>query len=160
MGTSTAKVKTPAMKHVFAHTTPLPAPYQLAIEDTPFHMMVLEDHVARDYGCDCALIPPTWFSVTLTASTSKRYLYLVQQETATGVVVLILLFDRGAEAGTAVDADDSAGLRLPPRGSWLRAVVDGAVYVLASDLKLNRKAITAWIGGHEPPTTPALPPYT
>jgi len=160
MGTSTAKVKTPAMKHVFAHTTPLPAPYQLAIEDTPFHMMVLEDHVARDYDCDCALIPPTWFSVTLTASTSKRYLYLVQQETATGVVVLILLFDRGAEAGTAVDADDSAGLRLPPRGSWLRAVVDGAVYVLASDLKLNRKAITAWIGGHEPPTTPALPPYT
>ena len=160
MGTSTAKVKTPAMKHVFAHTTPLPAPYQLAIEDTPFHMMVLEDHVARDYDCDCALIPPTWFSVTLTASTSKRYLYLVQQETATGVVVLILLFDRGAEAGTAVDADDSAGLRLPPRGSWLRAVVDGAVYVLASDLKLNRKAITAWIGGHEPPTTPALPTYT
>lgn len=162
MGTSTAKVKTPAMKHVFAHTTPLPAPYQLAIEDTAFQMTVLEDHVARDYDCDCALIPPTWFSVALTAATAKRYLYLVQQETATGLVVLILLFDRhaGAEVGADINASDSAGLRLPPRGSWLRAVVDGAVYVLASDLKLNRKAITAWIGGHEPPTTPALPPYT
>lgn len=160
MGTSTAKVKTPAMKHVFAHTTPLPAPYQLAIEDTAFQLMVLEDHVARDYDCDCALIPATWFSLTLTAATSKRYLYLVQQETATGLVVVILLFDRGAEAGEDGHPDDSAGLRLPPRGSWLRAVVDGAVYVLASDLKLNRKAITAWIGGHEPPTTPALPPYT
>jgi hypothetical protein len=38
-------------------------------------------------------------------------------------------------------------------------VVDGTVYVLASDLALSRKAITAWIGGHEPPTTPARPPY-
>jgi hypothetical protein len=38
-------------------------------------------------------------------------------------------------------------------------VVDGSVYVLASDLVLSRKSITAWIGGDEPPTTPAMPPY-
>jgi len=158
MGTSSAKIRPPVTKHVFAHTTPLPPPYQLAIEDTAFEMMVLEDHVPRDHHCDCAVIPATWFSVTLTASTRKRYLYLVQQETSTGLVVLILLFDRGADRSLGVG--DGHGLRLPPSGSWLRAVVDGAVYVLASDLELSRKAITAWIGGREPPTTPALPPYT
>jgi hypothetical protein len=49
---------------------------------------------------------------------------------------------------------------LPSSSGWLRAVVDGTVYVLASDLVLRRKAITAWIGGHEPPTTPPQPPYT
>jgi len=43
---------------------------------------------------------------------------------------------------------------------WLRAVADGTVYVLASNLVLSRKAITAWIGGHEPPTMPPQPPYT
>lgn len=153
MGTSASKGK-PGIRHSFAPTAALPPPYQLAIEDTAFTMMVLEDHVARDYDCDCALIPPSWFSVTLAASTRKRYLYLVQKETETGLVVLILLFDRGALS------EDSNGLRLPPSGAWLRAVVDGTAYVLASDLVLTRKAITAWIGGHEPPTTPARPPYT
>jgi len=157
MGTSSAKIRLPVAKHVFAHTTPLPAPYQLAIEDTAFQLMLLEDNVPRDCDCDCAVAPPTWFSVTLSASTRKRYLYLVQQETATGMVVVILLFDRSADRGTV--ADDCNGLRLPPSGSWLRAVVDGAVYVLASDLVLSRKAITAFVGGREP-TTPALPPYT
>jgi len=140
--------------HGFAHTTSLPPPYQLAIEDTAFQLSVLDDRVPRDYDCDCALIPPAWFSVTIAASTKKRYLYLVQKETGTGLVVLILLFDR------ITTSDDTSGLRLPPSGAWLRAVVDGAVYVLASDLVLNRKSITAWIGGHEPPTTPARPPYT
>jgi len=67
--------------------------------------------------------------------------------------VVILLFDRSTVDG------DSRGLRLPPSGAWLRAMVDGPVYVLASDLVLTRKAITAWIGGHEPPTIPARPPY-
>jgi hypothetical protein len=153
MGTSAPKDK-PGTRHSFAHTAALPPPYQLAIEDTAFAMTVLEDHAPRDHDCECALIPPAWFSVTLTASTKKRYLYLVQKETETGVVVLILLFDRGA-----LD-EDSAGLKLPASGAWMRAVVDGTVYVLASDLVLTRKSITAWIGGHEPPTTPARPPYT
>jgi hypothetical protein len=163
MGARTAKNKLPTARRAFAQAAALPPPYQLAIEDTPFQMMVLEDQVPRDYDRDCALIPPIWFSVTLTASTRKRYLYLVQQETDTGIAVLIMLFDRnagaGATASTIATAGDSDGLRLPPSGGWLRAVVDGTVYVLASDLALSRKAITAWIGGHEPPTTPARPPY-
>jgi len=70
------------------------------------------------------------------------------------LIVVILLFDR-----STAQADGSA-LRLPPSGAWLRAVVDGTVYVLASDLVLSRKAITAWIGGREPPTTPPQPHYT
>jgi hypothetical protein len=147
-------------RRAFVQAARLPPPYQLAIEDTPFQMMVLEDQLPRDYDRDCALIPPIWFSVTLTASTAKRYLYLVQQETDTGIAVLIMLFDRNAGAHTIATTDGSDGLRLPPSGAWLRAVVDGTVYVLASDLVLGRKAITAWIGGHEPPTTPARPPYT
>jgi len=155
MGTPTSnKDKTPAPRHNFALAAALPPPYQLAIEDTPFRMTVLDDHVQRDYDCDCALMPPVWFSVTLTASTKKRFLYLVQQETDTGLVVLILMYDR------TTTNEDANGLRLPPSGAWLRAVVDVAVYVLASDLVLNRKSITAWIGGHEPPTSPARPPYT
>jgi hypothetical protein len=116
-------------------------------------MIVLDDHGPRDYDCDCALISSVWFSVTVTASTKKRYLYLVQKETGTGLVVLVLLFDRAATG------EDSDGLRLPSGGAWLRAVVNGAVYVLASDLVLSRKSITAWIGGHEPPMTPARSPY-
>jgi hypothetical protein len=144
-------------KHGVVHAIPavvLPPPYQLAIEDAEFHMTVLEEHVPRDYDSDCAVVPPTWFSVTLTEPVQKRYLYLVQKETDTGLIVVILLFDR-----STAQADGSA-LRLPPSGAWLRAVVDGTVYVLASDLVLSRKAITAWIGGREPPTTPPQPPYT
>jgi hypothetical protein len=64
-----------------------------------------------------------------------------------------MLFDRSSAA------DDGNGLRLPPSGAWLRAIVEGTVYVLASDLVLSRKSITAWIGGREPPTMPAKPPY-
>jgi hypothetical protein len=154
MATPTSKDKTPATKHHLAHTPALPAPYQLAIEDTEFRMTILEDHVPRDYDCDSALVPPTWFSVTLAAPTRKRYLYLVQEETDTGLIVLLLLFDRTSAA------DDSQGMRLPPSGAWLRAIVEGTVYVLASDLVLSRKSITAWIGGREPPTMPAKPPYT
>jgi len=131
----------------------LPPPYQLAIEDMPFAMTVLEDRAPREHDSDAALAAATWFSVTLTASTRKRCLYLVQNETDTGLVVVILLFDR-----TAVTTGDDA-LRLPPNGAWLRAVVDGTVHVLASDLALTRKAITAWIGGRDP-MPPARPPYT
>jgi len=157
MGTSTAKDEQPVTKHGFAHNTRLPPPYQFAIEDAAFQMKILDDRGARDYDCDCALLPPIWFSVTLTEPTRKRFLYLVQQETATGLVVVIMLYDRGAVSdGT----DEGRDLRLPPSGAWLRAVVDGTVHVLTSDLSLSRKAITAWIGGHEPPTTPAQPPYT
>jgi hypothetical protein len=152
--TRTSKDKTPATKPHFAHPTALPPPYQLAIEDAAFRMTILEDHVPRDYDCDSALVPPTWFSVTLAAPTGKRYLYLVQEEIENGLIVLLLLFDRTTAGG------DGDGLRLPPSGAWLRAIVEGTVYVLASDLVLSRKAITAWIGGREPPTMPAKPPYT
>jgi len=144
-------------KHGFVHSVQAPAlppPYQLAIEDAEFQMTVLEDSTQHNYDSDCAVVPPTWFSVTLTAPTRKRYLYLVQKETDTGLIVVIMLFDRST-AGS-----DGNGLRLPSNGAWLRAVVDGTVYVLASDLVLTRKAITAWIGGREPPTMPPQPPYT
>jgi len=141
----------------FLQTTALPAPYQLAIEELPFGMTVLggavDGHAAREVACETTVRPPMWFSVKLRAPLHKRYVYLVQQETDTGLIVLILLFDRDA-AG-----DHGDDLRLPPSAAWLRAVVDGSVYVLASDLVLSRKSITAWIGGDEPPTTPAMPPY-
>jgi hypothetical protein len=159
MATSASKSK-PSARPSFAHTAALPPPYQLAIEDTPFTMTVLEDRVSRDRDDDCALAPPAWFSVTLAASTKKRYLYLIQKETATGLIVLIMLFDRSALGDGGDGGDGTQGLRLPPSGAWMRAIVDGAVYVVASALVLTRKAITAWIGGHEPPTTPAMPPYT
>jgi hypothetical protein len=144
-------------KHGFVHSvqpSALPAPYQLAIEDAEFQLTVLDDGALRNHDPDCAVVPPTWFSVALTAPTRKRYLYLVQKETDTGLIVVILLFDRSATG------NDAAELRLPSSGGWLRAVVDGTVFVLASDLVLTRKAITAWIGGKEPPTTPPQPPYT
>ena len=143
-------------KQGFVHAVPaaaIPPPYQLAIEDAEFQLTVLDDHVPRHYDSDCAVVPPTWFSVTLTAASHKRYLYLVQKETDTGMIVVIMLFDRSA----AQSGDD---LRLPPSGAWLRAVVDGTVHVLASDLVLSRRAITAWIGGHEPTTPTPQPPYT
>src|SRR5690242_1317011 len=120
MGSSVSKQgdqdRTPATKHHFSHPT-VPAPYQLAIEEAEFRMTILEDHVPRDYDCESALVPPTWFSVTLVAPTSKRYLYLVQKETDTGLIVLLLLFDRSA-------APDDGNLRLPSSASWLRAIVD------------------------------------
>jgi hypothetical protein len=155
-GSTVKGVRKMATKHASVHAihaAAVPPPYQLAIEEPAFHMTVLEDHLARDYDSDCAIVPPTWFSVTVTSPVQKRYLYLVQKETDTGLIVVILLFDRSAASG-------DGALRLPPSGAWLRAVVDGTVYVLASDLALTRKAITAWIGGHEPPTMPPQPPYT
>jgi len=154
MGSSASKAKSPATKHSFARTAALPPPYQLAIEDTTFALTILDSQVPRDYDCDSALVPPAWFAVTLTSATQKRYFYLVQQETDTGLIVLLLLFDRSGQP------DETAGLRLPAGGAWLRAVVDGTVFVLASDLVLTHKAITAWAGAREPPTTPARPPYT
>jgi hypothetical protein len=155
MGTSASKHhdqdNTPARKRHFAHPSTLPPPYQLAIEDTQFRMAILDDRVSRDHDCASALVPPTWFSVTLVAPTQKRFLYLVQEETDTGMIVLLMLFDRSA-------APDGGGPRLPASGAWLRAIVDGTVHVLASDLVLSGKAITAWLGAREPP--PAQPPYT
>ena len=158
MGTpaSSKGTKPPGTRLGLAQTKSLPPTYQLAIEDTAFQMTVLDERVGNDveYDVDCALLPSAWFSVTVAAATKKRYLYLVQKQTGTGLVSLILLFDLVA-AGV-----DSNGLRLPPNGAWLRAVVDGAVYVLASDLVLTRKSIAAWIGGYEPPATPARPSCT
>ena len=87
--TSTALDEQPATKHRFAHNTQLPPPYQYAIEDAAFQMKILDDRGARDYDRDCALLPAMWFSATLTAPTRKRFLYLVQHETATGLVVVI-----------------------------------------------------------------------
>jgi hypothetical protein len=156
MGTTASKNKAMETRHGFALTTSLPPPYQLAIEDTEFQLTVLEDHNPRDYDCDRALVPPAWFSVTVAASTKKRFLYLVQKETGTDIVVLLLMYDRAAAPDTS---DDTDGLRIPSDGAWLRAIVDGTVYVIASDLVLTRKSIAAWIGGHEPPTTQATSPY-
>jgi len=149
----TSKDRTPATKHYFSHTSALPPPYQLAIEDAGFRMTILENHVPRDYDCDRALAPSSWFSVTVTAPPEKRYLYLLQHETDTGLVALLMMFDRSAAT------DDGRGLRLPANGAWLRAVVDGPVIVIASDLVLPRKSITAWLGASEP-AIPAMPPYT
>jgi hypothetical protein len=144
-------------KHAFVHAvsaSAIPAPYQLAIEDVEFQLTVLDDQAARDHDPSCEIVPPMWFAVTLGEPIHKRHLYLVQKETDTGLIVVIMLFD-------LTDGSPSAGeLRLPSSHGWLRAVVDGTVYVLASDLVLSRKAITAWIGGREPPTIPAQPPYT
>ena len=149
----TSKERIATTKHFGRPAKALPAPYQLAIEDAAFRMTVLEDRGARDYDCDSAIAPPTWFSVAVPAPPNKRYLYLVQQEADTGLIVLLLLFDRSA-------AGEPRGAQcLPPSGAWLRAVVEGTVYVLASDLVLSRKSITAWLGGSDP-ATPALPPYT
>jgi hypothetical protein len=149
----TSKERTPATKLHGRPAVALPAPYQLAIEDTAFRMTVLGDQGPRDYDCDSAIAPPAWFSVALPAPPNKRYLYLVQQEAHTGLIVLLLLFDRSC-------ADEPRGaVHLPPSGAWLRAVVEGPVYVLASDLVLSRKSITAWLGGSDP-ASPALPPYT
>ncbi|MEO7731325.1 MAG: hypothetical protein ABIY55_10155 [Kofleriaceae bacterium] len=120
----------------------------------PFELTVLDDRGARSYDADRDVPPATWFSVTLTAPIQKRYLYLVQQASDTGLLVLILLFDRAAAR------EPTSDLRLPPSGAWLRAMVDGAFSVITSDLVLSRKSITAWLGSDEPPTTPALPPYT
>jgi hypothetical protein len=150
----TSKDRTPATKHYFSHSAALPPPYQLAIEDLAFRMSALEDAGPRCCDCDSVIVPATWFSVALAAPPSKRYLYLVQQEADTGLIVLLLLFD-GGDGG-----EHGNGLRLPPSGAWMRAVVEGTVYVLTSDLVLSRKSITAWLGGSEPPTTPAQPPYT
>jgi hypothetical protein len=148
----TSKDRAPATRHYVTHTSALPPPYQLAIEDAAFRMTVLENHVPRDYDCERSLAASTWFSVTVTAPPSKRYLYLVQHETETRLVVLLLMFDRSA-AG-----DNVRGLQLPPNGAWLRAIVEGPVVVLASDLVLPRKSITAWLGASEPPSPPQ-PPY-
>jgi hypothetical protein len=148
----TSKDRAPATSHYVTQTSPLPPPYQLAIEGAAFRLAVLDNAVPRDYDSERALAASTWFSATVTAPPSKRYLYLVQHETETGLVVLLLMFDRSA-AG-----DDGRGLRLPANGAWLRAIVEGPVVVLASDLVLPRKSITAWLGASEPPSPPQ-PPY-
>jgi hypothetical protein len=109
MGTSASKDKAPFDPHPYVHARALPKPYQLAIEDVPFQMTVLDNHVSRDRDCTAEVRPPTWFSVTLTAPIEKRYLYLVQKETDTGRIVLIMLFDR-------TGATDEP-IRLPPSGA-------------------------------------------
>lgn len=163
MGTSALKDKAVAARHAFRHAfasaSALPAPYQLAIEDTPFRLTVLagepgrdaaewpsgavDDAGACDHDPDAPIEAGTWFAVAPRAATKKRYLYLVQKASDTGIVALLLAFDRGAQRDPE--------LRLPPSKSWMRAGVDGELYVLASDLVLTCKSIAAWIGGYEPP---------
>lgn len=53
-----------------------------------------------------------------------------------------MLFDRSV-VGEVID------LCLLLSGAWLRAVVDGTVYVLAFDFVLICKLIMVWIGGCE-----------
>lgn len=149
MGTSALKDKAVAARHAFRHAfasaAALPAPYQLAIEDTPFGLTVAGDDGACEHDADAPLEAGTWFSVAPRAKTKKRYLYLVQKASDTGIVALLLAFDRGALR------EDHDELRLPPGGARMRASVDGELYVLASDLVLTCRSIAAWIGGYEPP---------
>lgn len=128
----------------------VPPPYQLAIEELGFVVTQFDPQAARDPVAGHTVSPPAWFAVELTSTTRKRYLYVVQHEAATGMIVVLLLVDRSPGGAEPV--------RLPAAAGWLRAVVAGPVYVLASDLMLSQRAITAWAGASAPPS-PACPPY-
>jgi hypothetical protein len=92
--------------------------------------------------------PPTWFALVLAAATTRRYLHLVQREATSGQVVLLAMID------------GSGATRIPPAPGWQRAIVEGTVHAIASDLLLTRADIVALSGGHQPPPTEARPPYT
>ena len=92
--------------------------------------------------------PPTWFALTPVAPTTRRYLYLIQKEDASGHIVLLHLVD-GAGA-----------TRVPAASGWQRAIVDGTLHLLASNLLLTRADLVALIGGHEPPPSSTKPPFS
>lgn len=132
---------------------PAPLPPD-AIERVLVRLTVLGPDGPQSFenGDDISIKPPTLFAVEPRTPMTRRYSYLLQQETApnAGAVVLLLVFD----------AQSALPTRLPPAGAWQRAVVRGKVRLLASELQLTRAQIVSFIGGHEPPPTDAKPPYT
>ena len=75
--------------------------------------------------------PPTWFALRPVTPPTRRYLYLIQKEDTTGHIVLLHLVD-GAGA-----------TRVPAGAGWQRAIVEGTLHLLASDLLLNRADLVA-----------------
>jgi hypothetical protein len=125
----------------------------LAIVAVPVQLIVLGPQGPRAYDDSGIEVgPPTLFAVAPAAPVTRRYLYLLQKETdpETGVIVLLLV----------ADTHHAAATRVPPAGAWQCAIVTGTVHLLASNLELTRQDIVAFIGGHEPPPTPAKPPHT
>jgi hypothetical protein len=134
---------------------PTSAPVPLAIEAVPFALSLLGadgPHRIDDQADAYKVKPPTLFAVVPIAPVTKRYLYLIQEQTEpkTRFLVLMLVFD----------TRDAAPARVPPTGAWQRAIVSGPVSLLASDLQLSRKDLVVFRGGHEPPPTKAEPPFT
>src|ERR1041385_7664625 len=109
----------------------------LAISKVPIRLILLEPGGPPPYDQPELLQigPPTLFAVEPLAVPDQRYLYLIQLETepATRRFVFMLVCDKQEDPG--------AGARVPPRGAWQRAVNKGTVYLLASNLRLNRKQI-------------------
>jgi hypothetical protein len=127
-----------------------------AIEAAPFSLKIIDGGVERSFekrADEITIMPPTWFAVALTAPVEKRYLHLIQMEKDSRKLVIFLLADR-----TALGAGDA--VRLPAQGAWLRAIVEGTIHVLVADVGLSRAQIVKALGGHQPPPTQAMPPYT
>ncbi|MFO0758611.1 MAG: hypothetical protein U0359_19110 [Byssovorax sp.] len=157
MASTKTKKKTNSPAPTPTNPVPVPMPVSIPSKDRilapKISLSVLEGTGPTELGGEGDIIPiapPTWFFVTLKETVSTRYAFLLQKETGTGYVVLLGLVDRR----------ESASGRLPPAGGYQRAVVDGTVHVLVSDDPLTREEIVAFIGGHEPPTKKAVPPYT
>lgn len=92
--------------------------------------------------------PPTLFALAPVAPPTRRFLYLIQKEAASGHIVLVHVVD-GAGA-----------TRVPAATGWQRAIVEGTLHLLASDLLLTRADLVALIGGHEPPPSSTKPPFS
>ena len=92
--------------------------------------------------------PPTWFALETVNPTARRYLHLIHKEASSGQIVLVHL------------TDGAGATRVPPANGWLRALVEGSLHLISSDLQLSRPDIVELIGGHEPPTGTARPPFT
>ncbi len=122
-----------------------------ASEAVDYRLLVRAANGTETYTEDTTEIdvaPPAWFALELLGPTTRRYLHLIQKEAATGLIVLMHLVD-GAGA-----------TRVPAGNGWQRAVVEGSLHLIASDLLLSRPDIVELIGGHEPPIGTAKPPYT
>jgi hypothetical protein len=153
---STTKKTTKTTKAPKA-TKPAPAPKagkatKAKIRAVAFHLEAFDGDNVVPYdgpGDEHTVEPPTWFAVVPETPPAERYVYVLQRELPSRRVVLDMLADTGEQPAT----------RIPPRGAWTRAIVDGTVHVLASDQALTRDDLSKYIGGHEPPTTPAKPPY-
>ena len=118
-------------------------------EAVDFDIVVRGASGTTTYGEDTneiSIAPPTLFALQLTAVTTRRYLHLIQKDASDQIVLLAVI-------------DGSGATRMPPNPAWQRAVVDGTLHLLMSDLLLSRGDIVSVIGGHEPPPTDARPPY-